>query len=65
MAYYNVCPECGNHLDPGEKCTCMEERVKQQDFFGRHLKTAKTGQLAFAFDDDAMEADFTGRRRMH
>ena len=20
--YYHVCPSCGSHLDPGEKCDC-------------------------------------------
>lgn len=25
MAYYQTCPECGAHLDPGEHCEC--ERV--------------------------------------
>lgn len=27
MSYYNVCPYCGAHLDPGERCTCREERA--------------------------------------
>lgn len=27
MPYYNVCPYCGAHLDPGERCTCREERA--------------------------------------
>ena len=22
MAYFNTCPRCGAHLDPGERCTC-------------------------------------------
>lgn len=22
MAYYNECPNCGAHLDPGERCDC-------------------------------------------
>lgn len=29
MAYYNICPDCGAHLDPGEACDCqdrMEEK---------------------------------------
>lgn len=25
MSYYNVCPECGAALDPGEKCDCKEK----------------------------------------
>lgn len=28
MSYYNTCPECGAHLDPGEECDCREERVR-------------------------------------
>ena len=24
MEYYRVCPVCGAHLDPGEKCDCQE-----------------------------------------
>ena len=24
MAYYQTCPKCGSHLDPGEKCDCAE-----------------------------------------
>lgn len=30
MAYYNVCPDCGGCLDPGEKCNCREEREKEK-----------------------------------
>lgn len=29
MAHYNVCPNCGGNLDPGEKCDCRNE--KQED----------------------------------
>lgn len=24
MSYYNTCPDCGAHLDPGEACDCQE-----------------------------------------
>ena len=24
MAQYKTCPDCGAHLDPGEKCDCEE-----------------------------------------
>lgn len=27
MAAYNICPLCGAHLDPGEKCTCEYEKA--------------------------------------
>ena len=29
MSYYTTCPKCGANLDPGEKCTCTTERVRQ------------------------------------
>ncbi len=51
MAYYNVCPECGGTLDPGEKCDCQAEKEKEQDFFRSHIKMEPKGrQLAFVFD---------------
>lgn len=28
MAYFNTCPMCGAHLDPGERCTCSEAEDK-------------------------------------
>lgn len=27
MAYYNTCPVCGAHLDPGEECDCEKEKT--------------------------------------
>lgn len=32
MAYFNECPECGAHLDPGEECECKqrERRLKKR-----------------------------------
>ena len=29
MSLYYQCPECGANLDPGEKCDCEEEQVKE------------------------------------
>lgn len=31
MAYYNVCPNCGSNLDPGEKCDCQKEKLKPEE----------------------------------
>ena len=28
--YFNVCPLCGCHLDPGEKCDCSDEKARQE-----------------------------------
>ena len=63
MAYYNICPDCGSNLDPGEKCTCSAEKTKQQDFFSRHLKKTASGQLAIVFDDRTVTV--SGRRERH
>lgn len=26
MPYYNTCPYCGAHLDPGERCDCRDRQ---------------------------------------
>ncbi len=62
MAYYNVCPGCGSNLDPGEKCTCSEDRTGQRDFLGRHIKKLSSGQLAFVLDRGAVQTNLTGGR---
>lgn len=31
MAYFRVCEICGANLDPGEKCTCEQERKEAQE----------------------------------
>lgn len=59
---YWTCPLCGANLDSNEKCDCMYERVRQQDYFSRHLKVTKAGQLAFTFAAEMMEKSITGRR---
>lgn len=51
MAYYNVCPDCGCNLDPGERCDCRREEEKKLEFLSRHLRETKAGQLAFVFDN--------------
>lgn len=50
MAYFNICPDCGCHLDPGERCDCEEEAFKRQEFFRKNLIVEPKGQLAFKFD---------------
>lgn len=31
MAQYWTCPNCGANLDPGERCDCEKEEVKEDD----------------------------------
>ena len=54
MSYYNTCPECGAHLDPGETCSCIkntvpvlahengEDRAKQSSTDDSTLRSQKT-----------------------
>lgn len=28
--YFEICPECGAHLDPGEKCDCDDMSAAQR-----------------------------------
>lgn len=29
MPMYHICPDCGSHLDPGEKCDCQKAQAKE------------------------------------
>lgn len=53
MAFYNVCPKCGAHLDPNEKCDC--ENVSEKEKKAReHLLLVEKGtnQLAFRWPSE-------------
>lgn len=28
--FYKICPECGAHLDPGEKCDCLDVMMRER-----------------------------------
>lgn len=50
--YYNVCPACGAHLDPGERCDCKTDKEKVVRMDPQKIKVAlvpeKNGQLRMA-----------------
>lgn len=55
--YGYICPDCGCHLDPGEKCDCREEREKQKErtakISGRMekmVRVGKNGQMQLVFE---------------
>ena len=56
MAFYRICPDCGAYLDPGEQCSCHEERLiemerkeKQLHLLKKMMKEErKSGQLRLA-----------------
>lgn len=41
--YYKICPNCGTHLDPGEKCDCSRgdigDTVKKECVDARNTDT--------------------------
>ncbi len=45
MAYYDVCPKCNAHLDPGERCDCEEEALKREKELRLLIQTDKFGQM--------------------
>lgn len=50
MPFYNVCPKCGAHLDPGEKCECETAGWQQEEFFEQHTVSSGRGQAMFFMD---------------
>ena len=46
MAFYRICPDCGAYLDPGEQCSCHEEKATA--FVEKMMKEEKSGQLRLA-----------------
>lgn len=49
--YYNVCPDCSAHLDPGEECDCKKEQMKRQQILQEQkdkIVIEKNGQLRLA-----------------
>lgn len=50
MAYYNICPNCGANLDPGEPCDCEDADKKREEFYLKHMKeNPGTGQFVLQF----------------
>ena len=40
MSYYWTCPNCGNNLDPGEKCDCFEQEAVNRKIHKRNKQNA-------------------------
>lgn len=51
--YGYICPDCGRHLDPGEKCDCREERELEEkgNKVSKDAESRKSGQMKIKFDE--------------
>ena len=50
--YGYICPDCGCHLDPGEKCDCREERERERENvtkFSKFLNVETNGLMKIYF----------------
>lgn len=47
MSFYNVCPKCGAHLDPAERCECENAEQEQEKIFEQYTVSPATGQVMF------------------
>lgn len=43
--YYNVCPDCGAHLDPGEPCDCKAVKKQNEEKYNRMLSVDEANQI--------------------
>jgi hypothetical protein len=45
IMYGYICPYCGDHLDPGEKCDCMDEKIRRERRLEQLFTTDSDGQI--------------------
>lgn len=52
--YGYICPNCGAHLDPGERCDCIEEKERNRETvmkMSKILEVGKNGQMKIMFEE--------------
>lgn len=51
MSIYKTCPDCGAHLDPGERCDCQRKPVGAECWFcGAEVPGPGKGGLVVIID---------------
>ena len=43
--YGYICPDCGDRLDPGERCDCRKEKEQAVNMIENLVVTEKDGQM--------------------
>jgi len=59
MSYYRECPICGSNLDPGEQCTCAEDRRKEAERKQKLYQIGAYGQIMFNFSREEQSYEKT------
>lgn len=49
--YYDVCPYCNGNLDPGEICTCRQEKEQETNRIMSMYRAGKRGQMQICFTE--------------
>ena len=57
MAQYRTCPWCGDHLDHGERCECMDRRPEA-------VETARAAQPGRGYRPKILLADTIEAERL-
>lgn len=50
--YYNVCPDCGANLDPGERCDCKSEKKRREEIYRSMIRVDETNQLSLNLEGE-------------
>lgn len=48
--FFRTCPNCEAHLDPGERCDCLEKEKMERIEYEKNIKVEQNGQIAFAWE---------------
>lgn len=59
MSYYRECPICGSNLDPGEQCTCVEDRRKEAERKQKMYQIGAYGQMMLNFSREEQRYEKT------
>lgn len=52
--YGYICQNCGAHLDPGERCECLDEKEQQQQKIveiSQMITVDRNGQMKLLFEE--------------
>lgn len=60
MAYYNICPNCGARLDPGESCDCED---KEKAASGLAPQIAAKNNIQYQYIVHGMSSQISYLRR--